>query len=47
MRSSWTMTFNLTAKHLEVIVVNWESRIGILPLPIPKGTDKQRMLIKL
>ena len=38
--------FSLTAKHLEVIVVNWGSRIGILPLSIPKGTDKRRLLIK-
>ena len=32
--------FNSTTKHLEVIVVNWGSQIGILPLPIPKETDK-------
>ena len=43
MHSSQTMDFNLIAKHLEVIMVNWGSRIGILPLPIPKGTDKRRL----
>ena len=28
------------------VVASWGLRIGILPLPIPKETDKQRLLIK-
>ena len=45
-RLSQTTAFSLTVKHLEIIVVNWGSRIDILPLPIPKETDKKRLLIK-
>ena len=44
--SSWIMAFSLKAKRLEIIAVNWGSRIGILPLLTPKGTDKQRLLIR-
>ena len=45
MRLSRTTAFISTAKHLEVIVVNWGLQIGILPLSIPKETNKQRLLI--
>ena len=33
-------------KMLEDTVVSWGLRIGILLLPITKGTDKQKLLIK-
>ena len=44
--SSRTTAFSSTTKYLEVIVASWGLRIGILPLPIPKEMDKQRLLIK-
>ena len=46
MCSSQTTAFSSTAKCLEDTVASWGLQIGILPLLIPKGTDKQKLLIK-
>ena len=45
--SSRTTAFSLTAKHLEVIVASWGLQIGILLLPIPKGSDKREAANKV
>ena len=47
MSSSRTTAFSSTTKCLEDTVVSWGLQIGILLLPIPKGSDKQEAANKV